>query len=422
MKKIYALSFFILIHIGTVRAQDVNSFIKTETDTLCSKHFYGRGYVNNGNNSAADYIYSRLNQLGLQCQFQPYNFPVNTFPGKVNVSINGKELKPGYDYLLDAADNSFHQTNMQVKKVNLAIVKNSRQLEDLRESFSSTDTAYVLLNTDSLYKQLKINPPQLGQLLPAGCFIIPVHGKLNHDVNTWQNAASILYVEDTVLPAQLNSSSVTIQAKYIPSYKNNNIIAYLPGSITDSYIVITAHYDHLGMMGEETLFPGASDNASGTAMLVYLASYFSKHPQKYAILFIAFSGEEAGLLGSEYYVKHPVYPLQQMRFLLNLDIMGDATDGITVVNATEYKNEFALLNKINVEQIKLPAIKSRGKAHNSDHYYFTEAGVNAFFIYTNGGAGYYHDIFDTAANLKWKNIDGLSKLLILFLSALNNNY
>ena len=150
-------------------------------------------------------------------------------------------------------------------------------------------------------------------------------------------------------------------------------------------------------------------------MMIYLASYFASHPQKYSILFIAFSGEEPGLLGSAFYVAHPVVPLAQIKFLTNIDIMGDATDGVTVVNATEYPAQFELLKKINDANHYIPVIKSRGKAANSDHYHFSEAGVPSFFLYSNGGKGFYHDVFDKGEETTLANVDGVAKLLIDFI-------
>jgi aminopeptidase YwaD len=153
--------------------------------------------------------------------------------------------------------------------------------------------------------------------------------------------------------------------------------------------------------------------------MLYLASYFKAHPQRYTMLFIGFSGEEAGLLGSQYFTEHPLVPLDHIRFLTNLDIMGDATDGITVVNATEYPKAFGLLEQINSAKNYLPVIKSRGKAAISDHYFFTQAGVPSFFMYSNGGPGYYHDVFDKPNDITLKNIDGVVNLLIDFTVQLN---
>lgn len=285
-------------------------------------------------------------------------------------------------------------------------------------SISNPSYAYLLKNADSAAKRIGIPPRKLAENLPKGCFIVPVHGKMMWTVATDTIGATVLYVEDSVLPKKLRKISASIQNKLLPSVKNQNIIGAFPGTVKDSFIFITAHYDHLGKMGHEAMFPGASDNASGTAMMLYLARYFSAHPQRYTMVFVAFSGEEAGLLGSKYFTENPPVPLANIRFLLNLDIMGDATDGITVVNATEFPQAFHLLEDINRQKDYLPQIKSRGKAANSDHYHFTEKGVPAFFIYSNGGKGYYHDVFDKPSELSYNHIDGVIKLLQDFIPAL----
>ena len=97
-----------------------------------------------------------------------------------------------------------------------------------------------------------------------------------------------------------------------------------------------------------------------------------------------------------------------------MDIMGDASNGITVVNATEFPTEFGLLKQINDREKFLTDVHSRGPAANSDHYYFAKAGVPAFLIYSNGGKGYYHDIFDKAKDVSANKLDGVERLLISF--------
>jgi Zn-dependent M28 family amino/carboxypeptidase len=183
--------------------------------------------------------------------------------------------------------------------------------------------------------------------------------------------------------------------------------------------MFSAHYDHLGRMGKDTYFPGANDNASGCSMLLYLADYFKNHPSKYNLVFIAFAGEEAGLIGSNYYVQNPLFPLKDIRFLVNLDIMGSGEEGITAVNATLFPKEFELLTRINKKKKYLKAIKSRGPAANSDHYFFTEAGVPAFFIYTMGSNKNYHDVFDKYENLTFSAFENIGNLIIDFVRKLN---
>lgn len=110
----------------------------------------------------------------------------------------------------------------------------------------------------------------------------------------------------------------------------HNVSAFLPGE-TDEYVIIGAHYDHLGLGGPNSLapdqfgtpHPGADDNASGTAGMLELARYFSSQPKhRRGFLFLAFAGEELGLLGSTWYVNHPEIPLEKAAAMINLDMIG----------------------------------------------------------------------------------------------------
>ncbi|MBI3500875.1 MAG: M28 family peptidase [Bacteroidetes bacterium] len=213
--------------------------------------------------------------------------------------------------------------------------------------------------------------------------------------------------------------SIEVEIKYFSDYQTQNILSYIKGSqYPDSFIVFSAHYDHLGQKGKDVYFPGANDNASGCAMLLNLAKYYSQHPPKYSVAFMSFGGEEVGLLGSKYYVEHPLFPLKQIKFLVNMDIMGTGDEGIKVVNATEHKKEFDELVKINTAKNLLPVVSPRGKAANSDHYFFEEAGVKTFFIYTLGGIKAYHDIYDRPETLPLTKFEEVYKLLLDFTSYL----
>jgi Zn-dependent M28 family amino/carboxypeptidase len=209
-----------------------------------------------------------------------------------------------------------------------------------------------------------------------------------------------------------------VESNFIDKFTANNVIGYLPAAQNAKkkpYIVITAHYDHLGKMGRDTYFPGANDNASGVGMLLYLAQELSlKRDPNFNYVFIAFGAEEAGLVGSHYYVEHPLFDLKQIRFLLNTDIMGSGEEGITVVNATLFDKEFQQLKAMNEDGKYIAQVKSRGPAANSDHYFFTEKGVPAFFVYTMGPNKHYHDIQDTAEELSYAAFEPLAQLLLKF--------
>ena len=407
-----------------VDTQSISRALRNYITVLASDSMQGRGYVNGGRERAAAFIQGRFAALNMQpvagkdSYLQAYSFPVNTFPGKMTLSINDHLLKAGDDYLVDAASPSCAINGLKVKKVALGKVRNSAKWQRMLERFDGSKVWY-LENYDMLCKTLGIRPHDFTAQLPKGCYIIPEKAKLTWTVSRTQNKATVFYVKKESLPRHIKTVNAEVLAKLEPESANANIVAEIPGTIKDSFIVFSAHYDHLGKMGEQAIFPGASDNASGTAMMLYLASYYATHKQKYSMLFIAFSGEEAGLLGSQFFVSHPLVPLGSIKFLTNIDIMGNANNGVTVVNATEYPAQFKLLTDINEEHKYLQAVKSRGKAANSDHYYFSEAGVPAFFMYSNGGQGHYHDIFDTADEISLFDVTGVARLLIDFVNALN---
>jgi len=424
LRKSLLLLFIAVFHNTPNATAQETRWFKQQIATLSGPSMGGRGYVDKGRERAAGYIQRKFAEMGLQpagqdsAWHQYYTFPVNTFPGHVLLAINGKDLVPGSAFLVDARSSAFQAEKLKVSKVDLARLHTRDEWEAQKLKFTKQNRAWVLKGTDSLCRRLSLRQSQLVGELPKGAYFVPVQGKMTWTVATDTIAATVFYVQDSVLGRKPKKTSLLVQTKYERALKSSNVIAKVTGTaVPDSFLVVSAHYDHLGKMGNLAVFPGASDNASGTAMLLYLASYYATHPQRYSILFIAFSGEEAGLKGSKYYTEHPVVPLEQMRFLINLDIMGDATDGVTVVNATEYPKAFSLLEGINKKKGYLPEIRSRGKAANSDHYFFSEAGVPAFFFYSNGGPGFYHDVFDKANTLPLTNIPQVGKLLIDFVAA-----
>lgn len=119
-------------------------------------------------------------------------------------------------------------------------------------------------------------------------------------------------------------SALSTQQQAFPlgdSVQGLNILATLKGSkYPDSFIVVTAHYDHIGIQNDK-IFYGADDNASGTAALLTMAKYFSTNRPQHSILFIAFDAEEKGLLGSKYFAANPTLPLQQVTMNLNMDMV-----------------------------------------------------------------------------------------------------
>ena len=136
-----------------------------------------------------------------------------------------------------------------------------------------------------------------------------------------------------------------------------------------------------------SLSPGANDNASGVAMLLYLSKYFSENKPKYSIAFMAFGAEEVGILGSKYYVENPLFPLKDIRFVVNCDIMGTGDHGVTVVNGTVHKKEFKKLAVLNLENKYVEKVKAAEEAFKklTEGAEVTESGLA--YIITEKGTG-----------------------------------
>lgn len=368
----------------TLSAQDT-TYVRNCIKFLCSKHCFGRGYVKNGLQNAGYFISSELKKSGLIPLFnnqftQAFTHPVNTFPKQCEVKINGKKLTPGYDYILDPGS-------------------------------MSAKGNYTLIKTDSLTLQSDKGGNNIQVRLKK---------KLTFSVDLKQNNYCAIDLDKNRFTEQPKTISVEIKSKQLNNFVSENIGGYLKGSSkSDSIIIFSAHYDHLGGMGKDTYFPGANDNASGTSLLLDLIRYYKQNPPKYNTVFLFFAGEEAGLLGSKYFTNSQVLNLSKIKFLINLDLLGTGDDGIMVVNGAIHDKEFNLLHKINEEQQLVKQIKKRGKAANSDHYWFSEAGVPCFFIYTMGGITAYHDVQDIEKTLPLTDYTDVFKLLVAFVDKLH---
>lgn len=364
-------------------AQDLN-YTKKTINTLTSKKYWGRGYTKNGMAKAADFIEKEFKNFGLTpingTDFkQEFSFAVNTFPGQMEVKLDGKKLKPGRDFIVHQASKGITTTDSLIKK---------------------DSVTYLSKN---------------------GNIAISLQPKLTWSVAQKEMDYTIIEVSKKAVLTEPIVIDAAIENKLETNFTAANVMAMVKGTTKpDSLLAFTAHYDHLGGMGSKTYFPGANDNASGVAMLLDLAKYYATHPPKYSIVFIAFAAEEAGLLGSKYFTENPAVPLKNIRFLWNLDLLGNGDAGATVVNATIHPKEFASLNKINDQQKLLSKINPRGKAANSDHYFFSEKGVPAFFLYTQGGNPAYHDVDDIAKTLPLSAYESLFKLFVEFNQKLMN--
>ena len=399
--------------------------VRRITQTLCSPEFHGRGYYAKGDSIAAEFLVDEFEKLGVRTykrtpMLQPFQMEgINLFSGNMSVVQNGKELQPGSHFMVDPSSAGGQKT-LTPFLISIEVALNKTRLTEAVDQFRTGNSGNAFLldfgkaKGDTL-KQLQGLGFALIELAPV---IEVTNQKFTWSVGREQLAHPYIFIQDSIVD-QTADFTINIDAEFLSTYATNNVVAYLPAKKKcKETIVFTAHYDHLGRMGTDTYFPGGNDNASGTAMLLTMAKYFKENPSDYNVLFIAFAGEEAGLEGSRYFTENPIFPLKKIRFLINLDIMGSGEEGVTAVNATLFEKEFQLLTAINDEKQLLAKIKSRGPAANSDHYWFTEKGVPAFFIYTMGPNKNYHDVFDTFEALSFEEYADITTLLVTFVERL----
>jgi len=204
----------------------------------------------------------------------------------------------------------------------------------------------------------------------------------------------------------------------------SNVLALLEGTDKkDEYVIITAHYDHVGKRDDGTIYYGADDDGSGTTAILELAEAFAKAkaagkgPRR-SIVFMTVSGEEKGLWGSEYYSNHPVFPLDKTTVDLNIDMIGrigdeykadkDSVNYVYVIGDDKLSTDLApITDQVNKQYVKMkldrkyndPNDKNRFY-YRSDHYNFADKGVPVIF-YFNGVHPDYHKPTDTPDKINY---------------------
>jgi len=199
-----------------------------------------------------------------------------------------------------------------------------------------------------------------------------------------------------------------------------NVAAVLEGvgPHRDETIVIGAHYDHLGHGEPGTLAPGsheihngADDNASGVAVLIEVARRLSERPEKLTrkIVFLAFTGEERGLLGSANYVRHPLVPLDKTIAMINMDMVGRLTDNKLIVYGTDTAAEFEKLVERLGKPLDFEILAKHGGFGPSDHSSFYAQQIPVMHFFTGSHPEYHRPTDD----FPLINVDGMRRVAVL---------
>ena len=212
--------------------------------------------------------------------------------------------------------------------------------------------------------------------------------------------------------------------------EGKNVVGYIQGkSKPDEYVIVTAHYDHLGKRGDE-VFNGANDNGSGSSTLLELAqscqqAVLEGNSPERSIVFIWFCGEEKGLLGSHYYTENPVFPLQQTVVNINVDMVGrtddkykDNPEYIYIIGSDRLSSDLHKISEdVNKKYTQLTLDYTYNSEddpnkyyYRSDHYNFAKNGIPAIF-YFNGTHEDYHRTTDDVNKINFDAMENVGKLI-----------
>ncbi len=402
----------LFIFSSNIFGQDLQ-YAKQVLSTLCSKDFHGRGYTNKGDIIASKFIATELKKNKVKkvssSYFQNFEMPICYISDLGLLKIDSSTLKCGNDYIIypGSFSCSGKYSLIRIDKQNIKDLYTKK----LTESFLVIDTC---LTNDKSIKDI-INEIRHKNPMNAKGIITLVAKNTVQIEDSEPRSWVQMEITCNSFPENAKQIEISFKSNYIEKYKTRNVVAVIPGK-SDSIIAFSAHYDHLGEFGN-VYFPGANDNASGVTMLLDLCKTFSKEKPRYTMVFLFFTGEEIGLVGSQYFVANPLIKLNKIKFLLNLDLVGSGEDGITVVNGSVFKDEFEKLNKLNKEKNYLPIIKTRGAADNSDHAPFYRSKIKCFFIYAQGKTGPYHNSDDTPENCSLAKYEALTNLIIDFVKS-----
>ncbi|MFK7846900.1 MAG: M28 family peptidase [Rhodothermales bacterium] len=417
----------------TAQPQSPLPYAQSIVDTLSSQHFAGRGYQHDADGRAADFIAHAFSTIGLQPVFAAYqqSFPISVdiHTQTPDLKINDEQLTLGTEFLpYPGSISGTAEATKRIVYAGAGLYIPELQLNDY-DGKNPTNAVVILEEQipEAIRMNEKVNPQflvtstriEIARLLGAKAVILLTNNNLAHGFTPVNTAIPAFMVSKQHWPETADYLSYSIQSTLDWETTTTNVAGKIPGTEKpEEYLLVTAHYDHLGSMGPDFYFPGANDNASGVALTLALADYFEQHPLKRSLVFVGFSAEEEGLQGSQHFVAHPPMPLDSIRFLINLDMVASGNQGIMTVAGSDFEPEYNLLTQIN-DSLQTGPLSKRPNAPNSDHYFFLEQGVRGFFLYTNKGDQPYHHPQDLYDSLDWDDFMHMYELVKQFLIALD---
>ena len=414
MKKLLLL-ILVIISIQ-VSAQDLTHYKKIVKE-LSSAKYQGRGYAEDGANKAGKWIAKEFSKVGAdEVVCQPFKLNINTFPGKMDVHIDRQKLIPGVDFTVREFNPSL-KGEFKLYYIDTLNYYPDKIFADL--ATPQYEGAFVVCDFLFSYKHMAdFNKLQSKKECSNSGMVYTWEAPLKFYKAYGETVKEkpVIWVKPD-FPKDAKTIKVNMENKFLKDYECFNVIAKVEGNRHDSCYVFTAHYDHLGKLGKKTFYPGAHDNASGTAAIITLAAHYVQHKPEYDMYFIAFSGEDANLRGSQWYADHPLVPLEEIKYLINLDMIADNNPEQYCEVSNEGMAGFSIFEQINGEKAYFKTLDRNELADNSDHYPFAEKNVPCIFFMNEHGDAfkYYHTVYDTWENAIFSNYEPTFKLIKEFI-------
>lgn len=353
---------------------------------------------------------------------QHFQFPMNVMRGAMSLSVDGVAYAPTFDFTVKEFSPSCHGF--------FKVVPLDGEAYSPEGFMAHLDSGlyrdcFVLIDWERYLETIRPDPfdkykPWLTELENVGGILLQQETLFPYFKarSYYTGRCPVLFV-DASFPADAREIELHLDAEMLPVRDAHNIVAWLPGSdpSCDTYYTFIAHYDHLGCMGSDFFYPGANDNASGAAMLVTLARYFSKNRPRHGVQFILLDAEEENLLGAFFYCENPRLPLEKTEYLIDLDMVADDGDHLATEiseNGAAGLERFRRLNAANGKFAPFD-LALQDFSDISDHFAFGLKGVPCIYFSTEGSKyDYYHTPRDTRENTSDENFDRLFSLLTRF--------
>ena len=416
MKTRHILISILILASLPLEAQDAKSFKQIVTE-LSSARYQGRGYARNGVRKAGRYISRKFRKAGADQVFgQPFTIDINTFAGKMKMYADGEKLVPGDDFVMREYSVGARGT-YNLYFIDTLNYDAERIFEDLarpenKDCFVVCDFWFTYKHSKDFRKLESRDGAQNAGVVYTWDTPLKFYKAYGEKVSD----KPIVWTGPGVLDGR-KSIRLDVDNKFLEDYESDNIIACVKGRRHDSCYVFTAHYDHLGNLGR-LYFPGANDNASGTAAIITLAKHYAQNRPEFDTWFIAFSGEDANLRGSTYFVENPAFPLESVKYLFNLDMIGDNNPVQYCEVSDPGLAGFARMESMNAENHYFKAFDRGELAANSDHWPFAQKGVPCVMFENESGDAfpYYHTAQDNMKHFYYETYGSLFRLLTEFTS------